>query len=174
MGTVWMLRRARSCRRRRTGSLEAIEIEAGDELASDAALLDQVIERVLHFDMQALGQFFGEIALRGMLHPGFGGGEQRAMTREPDSLMRPQSISVEAGDLTQRVVTSAMGIAGERVELLQFSEDRQVHGGAKSTLEFIEGGHLGLEQVFTQYVGVEEGWSHNVIVPTISLSLSAL
>jgi hypothetical protein len=33
-----------------------------------------MIERVLHFDMQALGQFFGEIALRGMLHPGFDGG----------------------------------------------------------------------------------------------------
>jgi len=152
----------------------AIEIEAGEELASDAALFDQVIERVLHFDMQALGQFFGEIASRGMLHPGFGGSEQRAMTREPDSLMRPQSISVEAGDLAQRVVTSAMGIAGERVELLQFSEDRQVHGGAKNTLEFIEGSHLGLEQVFTQYVGVKEGWSHNVRVPTISISLSAL
>jgi len=62
---------------------ESIEIEAGDDLARDAALLDQVIECVLHFDMQTLGQFFGEIALRGMLHPGFGGGEQRAMTREP-------------------------------------------------------------------------------------------
>ena len=67
----------------------SIEIEAGDELARDAALLDQVIERVLHFDMQALGQFFGEIALRGLLHPGFGGGEQRAVTRKPNSLMRP-------------------------------------------------------------------------------------
>lgn len=152
----------------------SIEIEVGDELARDAALLDKVIERVLHFDMQALGQFFGEIALWGMLHPGFGGGEQRAVTREPNSLMRPQSISVEAGDLTQRVVTSAMGIAGERVELLQFSEDRQVHGSTESTLEFLEGGHFASEQVLTQDVGVEEGWSHNVRVPTISISLSVL
>jgi hypothetical protein len=32
-------------------------------LASHPVLLDEVIERVLHFDMQALGQFFGEIAL---------------------------------------------------------------------------------------------------------------
>jgi hypothetical protein len=103
-----------------------IEIEAGDPLASQLALFDEVIERILHFDMQALGQFFGEIAFRGMLHPGFGGGQQRAVTREPDPLMRPQSIGVEAGDLTQRVVTSAMGIAGERVELLEFSEDSQV------------------------------------------------
>jgi len=77
-----MLRRARSL----TAAdriAESIEIEAGDDLARDAALLDQVIECVLHFDMQTLGQFFGEIALRGMLDPGFGGGEQRAMTREP-------------------------------------------------------------------------------------------
>lgn len=40
-----------------------IEMEAGGELANDAALLDQVMERVLRFDMQELGQFFGEIAL---------------------------------------------------------------------------------------------------------------
>ena len=51
-----------------------IEIEAGDESASDPALLDEVMEGVLHFDMQALGQFFSEIALGGMLHPGFGSG----------------------------------------------------------------------------------------------------
>ena len=133
-----------------------------------------MIERVLHFDVQALGQFFGEIALRGMLHPGFDGGQQRAMTREPDFLMRPQSIGVEAGDLTQCVVTRAMGIAGERVELLQFSEHGQVDLGTERALEFIEGSHLGLEQMFSQYVRVEEGWSHNVIVPTISLYLSAL
>ena len=152
----------------------SIEIAAGDELARDTALLNQVIERVLHFDMQALGQLLGAIAWRGMLHPGFGGGEQRAVTREPHSLMRPQSISVEVGDLTQRVVTSAMGIAGERVELLQFSEDCQVHGGTESTLEFVEGGHFGSEQVLTQDVGVEQDWSHNVRVPTICISLSVL
>src|SRR5437588_12603120 len=125
----------------------SIEIEVGAELARDAPLVDKVIDSVLHFDMQALGQFFGEIALWGMLHPGFGGGEQRAVTREPNSLMRPQSISVEAGDLTQRVVTSAMGIAGERVELLQASEDRQVHGRTESTLEIREGGQLAAKHV---------------------------
>ena len=147
----------------------AVEIQAGNELAGDPALRDQVMERVLHFDMQALGQFFGEIALRGMIHPGLGGGEQRAVTREPDRLMRPQSIGVEAGDLTEGVVSSAMGIAGEIVEWLEFSEDGQVDRGAKGTFEFIEGGDLGLPQVLTQDIGVKEGRSHNVIVPTKAL-----
>ena len=151
-----------------------IKIQAGDELANNATLLNEVIECVLHFDVQALGQFFGEIALRGMLHPGFGSGEQCAVTREPDSLMRPQSIRVEAGDWTQCVVTSAMGIAGEIVELLQFSEDGQVDRGTESALEFVKGGDFGLEQVLTQDVRVKEGWSHNVIVPIASTLLSAL
>jgi hypothetical protein len=69
-------------------------------LPCQPTLLDEVVERVLHFDMQALGQFFGEIALGGMFDPGFGGGQQRAMTREPDGFVGPQSIGVEAGDLT--------------------------------------------------------------------------
>jgi hypothetical protein len=56
------------------GIAGAIQIKAGHDLPCHPALLDEVIERVLHFDMQALGQFFGEIALGGMLHPGFGGG----------------------------------------------------------------------------------------------------
>jgi hypothetical protein len=142
-----------------------IEIEARHALPCYPAMLDEVIERVLHFDMQALGRFFGRIALGGMLHPGFGGGEQRAVTREPDSLMRLQPIGVEAGDLTQRVVTSAMGIAGEIVELFQFSEDGQVHLGCERALEFVEGGLFGLEQVLTQDVTATEGWSHNVMVP---------
>jgi len=55
-----------------------------------------------------------------------------------------------------------MGIAGEIVQLLQFSEDGQVDLGTESALEFAEGGHLGLEQVSTQDVGAEERWSHNV------------
>ena len=152
----------------------AIEIQAGHELPCYPALLNEVIERVLHFDMQALGQFFGKIALRGVLHPDLGGGEQRAVTGEPHSLLRPKSIGGEAGDLTQRVVASAMGIAGEIVELFEFSEDGQVDLGTERALEFIEGGHLVLEQVLTQDIGVKEGWSHNVIVPTKSISGSTL
>jgi|SRR6266481_5617021 len=46
----------------------------GYEDLSDPAPFDEVIEHVLHFDMQALGQLFGEITLGGMLHSGFGGG----------------------------------------------------------------------------------------------------
>jgi hypothetical protein len=88
--------------------------------------------------------------------------------------MRPQSIGAEASDLRQRVVTSAMGIADEIVELLQFSEDGQVDGGSKSALELVKGGHLGVEQMLTQDVGVEQRWPHNVIVPIISISMSAL
>jgi hypothetical protein len=67
-----------------------------------------------------------------------------------------------------------MRIAGERVELLQFSEDGQVDRSTERALEFFEGGDFGLEQVLTQDVGVEKGWSHNVIVPITSIPLSAL
>ena len=67
-----------------------------------------------------------------------------------------------------------MGIAGEIVQLLQFSKDGQVDLGTESALEFAEGGHLGLEQVSTQDVGAEERWSHNVRVPIRSIPQSAL
>ena len=46
--------------------------------------------------------------------------------------------------------------AGEVVELLQFSEDRPVDWGTESVLEFVEGGNLGLEQVLTQDIRVEQ------------------
>ena len=54
--------------------------------------------------------------------------------RKPDRFMRPQPIGVEAGNLAERLVTSAMRIAGEIVELLQLSEHGHADRGPRVCL----------------------------------------
>src|SRR5258708_37033450 len=59
-----------------------------------------------------------------------------------------------------------MGVAGEVVQRLQFSEDRDIDRRAKGLFEFVEGGNLGAHEQRTQFVGAVGEGSHNVIVPT--------
>jgi hypothetical protein len=70
----------------------------------------------------------------------FGGGQQRSETGEPDLGLRPQSVIVEKGDLAQRVVSAAMGIAGEIIQRFQFTEDGNVDRSAESLFQFVQGG----------------------------------
>jgi hypothetical protein len=56
--------------------------------------------------------------------------------------MRPQAFLVEPGDFPQRVVSTAMGIAGEIVQRLELAEDCDIDRGAKGLLQFVKGGDL--------------------------------
>ena len=68
-----------------------VEVQTRNDLASHAALLSQLMQCVLDFDVQDPRQFIGEVSARGAIHEHFGGGQQRAETREPDVSLGPRS-----------------------------------------------------------------------------------
>src|SRR5271169_1414847 len=127
------------------------------------------MQGVLHFNVQGPRQFIGEETARGTIDEHFGGGQQRAETREPDVCLRPQSLVVKPGDFAQRIVTAAMGIAGEVIERLELAENGDVDRVAQGLLHFVEGGDLVAQQKRAQFIRVVGEGSHNVIVPTTAL-----
>ena len=75
-----------------------VKVETGNHLASHAALLRQLMQCVLHLNVQGARQFIGEETAWGTIDEHFGSGQQRAGAREPDVCLRPQSMVVKAGD----------------------------------------------------------------------------
>src|SRR5260370_18905335 len=127
------------------------------------------MQGVLHFDVEGSGQFIGEISTRGTIDEPFSGGQQRAETREPDVRLRPQATLVKTGDFAQRIVTAAMGVAGEVIQRFELSEDSDVDGSAEGSRHFVEGGDVVAAQKPAQFIGAVEEGSHNVIVPIKSI-----
>jgi hypothetical protein len=141
-------------------------IPTGNDLARHSALLRQLIQGILHLDMQQRSQFIGEVSARGTMNESFRGGQQGAEAREPGVCMRPQSVIVKAGDIAQGIVAAAMGIAGEVIERPEFAEDGDIHRGAESLFQFVQGGDLVAQQKHAQSIGAEREGAHNVRVPT--------
>src|SRR5215472_2070826 len=117
-----------------------VEVAAGDELAGNSALLSQLMQGVLHIDVQDPSQFGSEVPAGGAMDESFGRGQQGAETGEPNVALRPQAVVVETGDLPQGIESAAMRVAGQVIEGFEFPEDGEVDGGAEGLLEFIEGG----------------------------------
>ena len=92
--------------------------------------------------MECVRQFVGEAAARGLLDKGFDGGDQSAVTGEPDRIVGPQTDVVEAGGFTKGVIAPAVSITGEVVEGLEFAKDGEVRGGAESVFEFWQSSDL--------------------------------
>ena len=124
------------------------------------------MQGVLHFDVQGRSQFIGEVSARGTIDECFCGGQQRAEPGEPDLCLRPQSVVVKTGDFAQSIVSAAVGVAGEIIQQLKFTEDGDVDRRAQSLFQFIQSGDLVAQQKRAQFIGAEGEGSHNVIVPT--------
>jgi hypothetical protein len=71
------------------GIKRGVEVEAREGLTRDPVLLDELAKGIVHLDVQGLSKFGGEIALGGMIHQSFSGGQQGALTREPDGVVGP-------------------------------------------------------------------------------------
>jgi hypothetical protein len=80
------------------GIERGVEVEAREGLTRDPALLDELAKRIVYLDVQGLSKFCGEIALGGMIHQSFSGGQQGALAREPDGVVGPQAVRVKARD----------------------------------------------------------------------------
>jgi hypothetical protein len=82
--------------------------------------------------MQSIIQFADEIAGGRAVDEGFGGVDQGAEAGEPDGIMRPQAVLVEASNLVEGIEAAAMGVAGSIVELSEFAKDSDGRGEAES------------------------------------------
>src|SRR6202162_2831644 len=100
--------------------------------------------------MECVRQFVGEAAARGLMDKGFDGGEERAVTGEPDRIVGPQAGIVEAGSFTEGVIAPAVSITREVVEALEFAKDGEVGGGAENVFEFRPSSDFVAQQVLAQ------------------------
>jgi len=78
------------------------------------------VEGILDFRMENVGQFIGEPAARRLVDEGLDGGDERAVTGKPNSIMGPQADVVESGGFAEGIVTAAVRIAGEESRSLSF------------------------------------------------------
>ena len=129
---------------------------------------------ILHVDVEPIGQFIGEPAVQRPGDPRLERGHERAVPGEPDRLVGPQAVFVEAGDLAERIVAPAMGVAGQIVERLEFAEDGEIGMRAERLFERRQVGDLVTQKVGAQGLRVEGRWAHNVRVPTPEPLLSEL
>ena len=91
------------------------------------------------------------------------------MTRKPNPLVRPESAIVEMGNFRQGVEASAMGVAGEVAELLEFAKYGEIGLCAEGALQLGQIGNLLATEALSQNGRLESGGSHNVIVHTLYL-----
>ena len=73
----------------------------------------EIVQRILDFSMENVGQFIGEPAVRGVVDEGLDGGDEGAITGKPNCIVGPQADAVEAGSFAEGIVTAAVSIAGE-------------------------------------------------------------
>ena len=70
------------------------------------------MERILDLGVVGIGQLVGKPPARSLADKGLNGGDEGAITRKPDGIMRPQAGVIEASDFAKRIVAAPMGIAG--------------------------------------------------------------
>ena len=143
-----------------------IEKSALDFRTAQAVLLNEMAQRLLNSGMESVGQLIGVGAVGGGQDKGFDGGQQRAVTREPDAFVGPDSSVIKAGDFGQRVEASALRVAGQITELLELAENGEVDGSAEHAFEFGQIGDAMAAQMLAEDRGGKDGWSHYVRVPT--------
>jgi len=108
----------------------------------DTAASPELAKSILYFGVQRIGQFAGEKTTIGMVDEGFDSRQQRAVTRKPDSLMRPEPLIIKANDLGQCVIATAMRIAGQIVQRAEFPKNGDIGCGAERLFQFGKIGDL--------------------------------
>jgi hypothetical protein len=115
----------------------------------------EIVEGILDFNMENVGQFIGEPPARGLVDKGLDGGDEGAVTGKPNCIMGPQADIVEAGGFAEGIVTAAMGIAGKVIQEFELSKDREIGGGAESGFEFGQSSDFVAQEMLAESLGVE-------------------
>jgi hypothetical protein len=142
-----------------------VKKQSGDLRTGNPALLDQLQQSILHFDVQEVLQFVSEVALGSDADEGLQGADQIAPAREPHLPKGPKALGIERWDLSEGIVAAAMGIAGTIGEFFQLAKHSDVGGRSKGQFQLGEGGYSPHAEEVAQTIGEEGGSSHNAKVP---------
>src|ERR1039457_5304192 len=126
----------------------------------------QIVEGILDFGMEYVGQFIGEPTARGMIDKGLNGGDESAVAGKPKCIVRPQAGVVETGSFAEGGIPAAVRRAGPGMQALEFAKDGGVGTGAESGFQLGQRGDFVAQEVLADGLGVEGEWTHNDIVPT--------
>jgi hypothetical protein len=69
----------------------------------------EIVEGILDLNVENVGQFIGEAAVRGLVDEGLDGGDESAVTGKPNCIVGPQANVVETGGFAESIITAAMG-----------------------------------------------------------------
>ena len=139
----------------------AVEELAGELVPCQPAVADEFAQGVLGADTEPVVELVDDVSGFGIVDERLGGCDERAGAGEADAGERPQAVFVEVGELIERIVAAAMGVAGAGVEVLELAE-----GGAPADAGTEGGHHVGqrgdglLAEQGDDGVGGELGWSH--------------
>jgi hypothetical protein len=104
----------------------AIQIQAGDRLAGDPALCNQLQQRLFDWNVENVFQFGSEITSLGLRDLFFRSGHQRTVTGEPDRVERPQAALIERDNLVESIEGTPVRVTGTVRKLLQLAEDGNI------------------------------------------------
>ena len=90
----------------------AVEELAGELVPRQPAVADELAQGVLGADTEPVVEFVDEVSGFRVVDKRLGGCDEGAGAGEADAGERPQPVLVEVGDLVERIVAAAMGVAG--------------------------------------------------------------
>ena len=154
-------RRARSCRACCAGVGRAVEELAVELVPRQAAVADELAQRVLGSDMEQVVELLAEMSRLCLVDEGLGGCDQGAGAGEPDAAERPQSAFVEVDEFVEGVVAAAMGVAGAGGDVLELAKRGAAGAGSEGRHDLGQRGDGLLAEQGDDRVGGELGWSHS-------------
>ena len=89
----------------------AVEEVAGELVPRQPPVADELAQGVLGADTEEVVEFVDEVSGLGVVDERLGGCDEGAGAGEADAGERPQAVFVEVGELVERIVAAAMGVA---------------------------------------------------------------
>ena len=153
----------------------AVEEVAGELVPRQPPVADELAQGVLGADTEEVVEFVDEVSGLGVVDERLGGCDEGAGAGEADASERPQAVFVEVGELVERIVAAAMGVAGSGVEVLELAErGAPADSGAERGHHVGQGGDGLLTEQGDDGVGGELGWSHCGTITAFMFRNSAL
>ena len=96
----------------------AVEELAGELVPRQPPVAEELAQGVLGADTEPVVELVDEVSGFRVVDERLGGCDEGAGAGEADAGERPQAVFVEVGELVERIVAAAMGVAGAGVEVL--------------------------------------------------------
>ena len=100
----------------------AVEELAGELVPRQPPVAEELAQGVLGADTEPVVELVDEVSGFRVVDECLGGCDEGAGAGEADAGERPQAVFVEVGELVERIVAAAMGVAGAGFEVLELAE----------------------------------------------------